>query len=294
MNRRDFLRRGAAAVVVSGTGLVGYTIGVEPHWLEIVARDLPIIGLPRDLDGKTLAQVSDLHVGPRVSDDYIMHSLDRLSRLTPDVVVVTGDFLTYRAERGDAQYAQLASVLAHLPRGRLATVGVLGNHDYGRQWRDQAVAARVVAAAEHAGVRVLRNGVHTVNGLDLIGVDDLWSGGADTRMALAARQSAAAIALCHNPDGLDQLPWPDYHGWVLAGHTHGGQCKPPFLPPPLLPVQNHRYISGEVRVDATRTLYISRGVGYLIRARFNVRPEITVFTLRRRDGASSPSITQGD
>ena len=69
---------------------------------------------------------------------------------------------------------------------------------------------------------------------------------------------------------------------MLAGHTHGGQCKPPFLPPPLLPVQNHRYVAGEVAVDTHRTLYISRGVGHLIRARFNVRPEITLFTLRNR------------
>ena len=67
---------------------------------------------------------------------------------------------------------------------------------------------------------------------------------------------------------------------MLAGHTHGGQCKPPFLPPPLLPVNNKRYVAGEVQVDAKRTLYISRGVGHLIRARFNVRPEITLFTLK--------------
>ncbi|HEY9229692.1 MAG TPA: hypothetical protein VIP11_23785, partial [Gemmatimonadaceae bacterium] len=69
-------------------------------------------------------------------------------------------------------------------------------------------------------------------------------------------------------------------GWFLAGHTHGGQCKAPFLPPPLLPVRNRRYVSGIVDVAQGRTLYISRGVGHLIRARFNVRPEITVFTLR--------------
>ena len=88
------------------------------------------------------------------------------------------------------------------------------------------------------------------------------------------------MVLVHNPDAADELRWPDYHGWMLAGHTHGGQCKPPFLPPPLLPVRNRRYVSGAVAVDASRTLYISRGIGHLIRARFNVRPEITLFTLR--------------
>ena len=79
---------------------------------------------------------------------------------------------------------------------------------------------------------------------------------------------------------MDDLSWEGYTGWVLAGHTHGGQCKPPFLPPPVLPVKNRRYTSGEIAVDSGRTLYISRGVGHLLKARFNVRPEITLFTLR--------------
>jgi predicted MPP superfamily phosphohydrolase len=98
-----------------------------------------------------------------------------------------------------------------------------------------------------------------------------------------ARTSDAAIVLVHNPDAADQQKWPGYTGWMLAGHTHGGQCKAPFLPPPLLPVQNKDYVSGAIPVsgDPVRTLYISRGVGHLIRARFNARPEIAVFTLRR-------------
>ena len=82
----------------------------------------------------------------------------------------------------------------------------------------------------------------------------------------------------------------DYRGWMLAGHTHGGQCRPPFLPAPILQVQNRRYEAGEVDVDGRRTLYINRGLGHLLQARFNVRPEITLFTLRsanRRVGSDS-------
>ncbi len=73
--------------------------------------------------------------------------------------------------------------------------------------------------------------------------------------------------------------WGDYQGWILAGHTHGGQCKPPFLPPPLLPVWNPRYTAGEFPLAGNRRLYINRGIGYVLRVRFNVRPEITVFHL---------------
>ena len=69
-------------------------------------------------------------------------------------------------------------------------------------------------------------------------------------------------------------------GWILSGHTHGGQCKPPFLPPPIIPVKNKRYTAGEFDLGDGRPLYINRGLGHLIRARFNARPEVTVFRLR--------------
>ncbi len=280
MNRRRFVKGTAAALGTAAVGCTGWAIGFEPHWLEIVNRDLPVEHLPAALKGARLAQVSDLHVGPWVSDEYLVESFARLRALQPDIVVMTGDFLTHRESRGNAQYDQLRDVLATMPHGRLATLGILGNHDYGRGWSDPAVAARVAAVAERSGIQMLRNSVQAVQGLDVIGVDDLWARQSDPASALAARTNAAAIVLVHNPDTADKLPWPGYRGWMLAGHTHGGQCRAPFLPPPLLPVENRRYVAGDVAVDADRRLYISRGVGHLIRARFNVRPEITLFTLR--------------
>ena len=79
------------------------------------------------------------------------------------------------------------------------------------------------------------------------------------------------MVLCHNPDALDLPIWEGVRGWVLAGHTHGGQCKPPFLPPPLLPVKNRRYTCGEFALSGGRRLYINRGLGHLIRVRI-MRP----------------------
>lgn len=280
MNRRKFLWVSAAAAGATPLALIGYTVAIEPHWLELVRRDLSIRNLPAELQGRTLALLSDLHIGPQVSDEYMIESFDRTRALAPDLVVMTGDYLTHQSNRGEAQFSQLRSVLAHLPHGRLGTVAILGNHDYGLGWSDLAVANRVASELERAGIRVLRNEVATVRGLDIVGVDDLWAGQHDTRRALAARTSSAAIVLCHNPDAQDELNWQDYTGWVLAGHTHGGQCKPPFLPPPFMSVRNRRYTRGVVAVNDRRTLYISRGVGHLIKARFNVRPEITLFTMR--------------
>jgi predicted MPP superfamily phosphohydrolase len=88
------------------------------------------------------------------------------------------------------------------------------------------------------------------------------------------------LTLCHNPDVVDLPQWKQAQGWVLSGHTHGGQFKPPFLPPPILPVQNQQYTAGEFDLGGGRWMYINAGVGYIRRVRFNMRPEITQFRLR--------------
>jgi len=133
-----------------------------------------------------------------------------------------------------------------------------------------------------SGCRVLRNETATIGGIQFAGCDDLWTRRfAPTPALRALRPGEPALVLCHNPDACDLDVWAGYQGWILAGHTHGGQCKPPFFDPPLIPVINKRYTSGEFDLFDGRRLYINRGLGYLHRVRFNARPEITVFTLTR-------------
>ena len=121
-------------------------------------------------------------------------------------------------------------------------------------------------------------------GLTVAGVDDIWSPTCDPAAVTPTLDHAKPnLFLCHNPDAADRDVWAGYQGWILCGHTHGGQCKPPFLPPPVVPVSNRRYIAGEVDLYDGRRLYINRGLGHLRQVRFNVRPEITVFTLRREE-----------
>lgn len=277
-SRRQALRTlGIAGTSALAVGV--YTWRIEPHWLEFTYPLLPISGLPAELEGRTLAQVSDLHVGPQVDDAYIVETFQRVQQAAPDFVVFTGDWITYRNK---AQLEQLRRVLAHMPRGRLGTVGILGNHDYGRDWRMVDVAEHVAEIARAAGVTLLRNDTFAVSGLQFIGLDDLWSPRFDPAPVLAkSGQDASTIVLCHNPDAVDHPVWGGYKGWVLAGHTHGGQCKPPFLPPPVLPVANKRYVAGKIELSGGRKMYISRGVGHLLRVRFNVRPEVAMFQLRR-------------
>jgi predicted MPP superfamily phosphohydrolase len=277
ISRRRFLQGSAATSGLAlATGL--YTWRVEPHWLQIVERPLPVAGLPRGLEGTRLAQLSDLHIGPQVDDSYLLGTFARVRAASPEIVVYTGDFTTYAPDGLE----HIDRMFPYLPLGSRATFGVLGNHDYGRNWTRSEIADGIASRAQSSGVRMLRNELGEVDGLQVVGLDDVWAGHFDIRKALANFDaSRPAIALSHNPDSVDSNGWNQFTGWILAGHTHGGQCKPPFLPPPLLPVKNRRYTSGEFELSGGRRIYINRGIGHLLRVRFNVRPEVTFFSLTR-------------
>jgi uncharacterized protein len=272
ISRRSFLRTVTAC---AGAG-VGYTFLIEPRWVEIVRRPLHIERLPPSLTGRTLAHLSDLHVGPLVSDEYLFHTFRRVADLQPDIVVITGDLMSWHSGWRD----HVAAVFHHAPLGRLATIATLGNHDYGPAWADCQVAAGLVDVVRSCGITVLRNEVFDAGGLQVLGFDDLWAERFNPQDVLRRFDvTRAAIALSHNPDTVDLPVWGSYQGWILSGHTHGGQCKPPFLPPPVLPVKNRRYTAGEFQLAGNRQMYISRGVGHSMPVRFNARPEVTLFEL---------------
>lgn len=277
ISRRSFVR--ASSGLLAGVGaLGGYTRYVEPQWLEVSRRRMTIRNLPTSLVGRTLVQVSDIHVSEEVPDDYVRSTFATVRALKPDIVAYTGDFTS----RHDNEFEHAMAMYAELPRGVLGTVASLGNHDYGNAWLHPEHAARTAAILRAQGVTVLVNDITDVAGLHVVGMGDLWAYAFDPRTAFAdLAPAAASLVLSHNPDTVDLPGWESYRGWILAGHTHGGQCKPPFLPPPMLPVKNRRYTSGEFALSNGRTMYINRGVGNVMSVRFNVRPEVTVFTLAR-------------
>ncbi|MEM8861868.1 MAG: metallophosphoesterase [Chloroflexota bacterium] len=276
ITRRQFLSKLSTTVATGGFVALGYSVVIEPHWLEFPVVNMPIKNLPSHLEGKTLVQISDVHIGKRVDNDYILESFKQTQALNPDFVVYTGDFVAF----DDKSYDQLKVMMPQGPKGKLGTVAILGNHDYGHAWREVDVADNITAILEDSGIRTLLNEVEDFSGLKIGGMEDFWSPRFfPEKVTKNIQAEDAAIVLCHNPDGVDQEGWGDYQGWVLSGHTHGGQCKPPFLPPPVLPVRNYRYSAGLIDLEDGRMLYINRGLGHLFRLRFNVRPEITVFKL---------------
>jgi predicted MPP superfamily phosphohydrolase len=277
MKRRKFIKNTILSSV--GIGLVTslYSWQIEPFWLEFVKVNMPIQNLPRNLIGKTVMQISDIHVGNKFNYQYIINSFEEAKLLQPDFVVYTGDFVSYETKE---QFKQLEKVMGFAVKGTKGTAGVLGNHDYGGDWLEQEVADSVTTILENAGIAILVNQQKEMNGLNIIGIDDYWGMNFNPNKIMSKyNDKKANIVLCHNPDVCDLNVWHNYKGWILSGHTHGGQVKPPFLTPPILPVENKRYSAGKIDLKDGRTLYINRALGNLLQIRFNVRPEITVFKL---------------
>ena len=279
MKRRKFIKRTFWSLFgISGLASL-YTWQVEPFWLEFVKRKMPIKNLPNNLIGKTLMQISDVHIGNRFDYNYIIESFQKAQSYNPDFVAYTGDYVSYENQE---QFSQLAEVLEHSVKGKIATVGILGNHDYGKNWSEQDVADKITEHLQLSGIDILKNNQKEYEGLNFIGLDDYWGLNFNPKKVMNHYNSNKSnIVLCHNPDVCDLNVWNNYKGWILSGHTHGGQCKPPFLKAPMLPVKNKKYSSGEIDLEDGRMLYINRAVGHLWQVRFNVRPEITIFELEK-------------
>lgn len=168
MNKRTFLKT-ASVLATAGLATGIYTWQIEPFWLEFVSVKMPVGNLPKSLTGKTLMQISDVHVGNRFDYQYIIESFQEAQRLQPDFVVYTGDYVSYENEE---QFTQLEEVLQYAVKGKLGTFGILGNHDYGKAWAEVKVADRIIELLENADIQVLRNEQQKANGLNFIGFDD--------------------------------------------------------------------------------------------------------------------------
>lgn len=274
-SRRAFLRMaavGAAAGVTSGL----YAFQVEPRWVHWNEQTMHFPELPERLRGRLLLQVSDLHVGPRVETEFVRNTLLRAADYDPDWVVLTGDLVTWR---GDWVLSELERVLEGTVRGRHGTFAVLGNHDYGRRWNDMGIAGLIEEVLARQGIQLLRNRWVAANGMVFAGVEDFWSSRQNLWQALAGKPEGPTVLLCHNPDSVNEPGWERVRGWILSGHTHGGQVNLPILGTPILPVRDRRFHSGHVELAGHQHLYINPGLGYGIPIRFRVRPEVTLFTL---------------
>ena len=280
MKNKQKIKRITIFLLITGVLLGFYSWKIELHWVKYEQANLTINHLPETLEGKSLVQISDIHIGNYVDKDFIKEIFSKVTALNPDIVVYTGDFV--RLVHHKIPLVELNEVMRIAPKGKLQTLAILGNHDYGKNFQDSAAADSITDLLHGYHINVLRNESVTVQGLSIFGIDDLWGTNFDPAKAMKDYDpSKASLVLCHNPDAADLDVWNSYSGWILAGHTHAGQVRIPFWGSPILPVENKNYDQGIKRISGNRTLYVSRGLGHSIPIRFNARPEVTIFTLKK-------------
>ncbi len=238
--------------------------------LDITRHRVQVPGISRPL---RIAQLSDMHRSWCVSERFLHRTAAAANSTKPDVVLLTGDFITLYSSYIHSCLHALKSL-----RAPLGIYAVLGNHDYlSDMWQG---APRISRALEEAGIPVLVNqSLELRNGLKLVGVDDFATGSPDVRKAFQnVKPADPVICMTHNPLEFDVLC--GYSCLTIAGHTHGGQIDiPPLVD--MLFRRKARYLRGWFHnPDYPGHLYVSRGLGTLtIPVRINAFPEISVFDL---------------
>lgn len=276
MTRRKFVYSfvGTSAIAAA------YPCYFEPRWL-VVTR--PRVDLKRaPLAGPVrILQLSDLHLSWCVPLSLIDSAISLGLNQKPDLICLTGDFITGLEDLSTGAYARALSRLSMAA----PTFAVLGNHDGGiwaRAMGGYSDHGAVEKLLEQSGIHLLHNASRRVQiqnaGLTLVGLGDLWADEIEPERAFSGLDAELPVVLLsHNPDSKDTLatyPW----DLMLSGHTHGGQVIVPFDGPRFAPVQDKRYVAG-LGAWGSRQIHVSCGVGNLGGVRFRCRPEVSLSTL---------------
>jgi predicted MPP superfamily phosphohydrolase len=242
--------------------------------IEVTRHRVPLRNLPAVLEGLRVVHLTDIHHSKYVSFNAVYRMVALTNGLKPDLVVLTGDYITWSRK----YIGPVAEALKDL-RSRLGVYAVLGNHDV------RVDSAAMTVALERVGIRVLRNASSRVDfrgeSLWLIGVDEYSYGQSDLSKALkGVPESVPRVLLAHNPEIIGQAARRGID-FVAAGHTHGGQVKLPYLKSLNTITQpTQEFLEGFVTAGKTQ-MYISRGLGkVVVPVRIKCPPELPVYTLR--------------
>jgi len=243
---------------------------------ELVRLEIPVANLPRALDGFSVLQISDLHLGRLSGHERLAYIAGLAKEVKPDLVALTGDFSERRERMPEGVCETLRNMTA-----RYGTAAVLGNHD---------MFTGGVSAAEffsNCGVKMLRGeSYEPVPGLAVAGVDDLRRGDRDGAAGLAPKLDRAKplLFLSHQPEGFAAVTAAGA-GLVLCGHTHNGQ----IFPFNLLQLGLFRYFYGLYREGGFH-IYVTSGAGtWGPPLRLFTRSELPLLTLR---SAEPPALSR--
>jgi len=253
---------------------VGWTF--NPSKINLSKLSIPLSRLPVEFDGYRIAQLSDFHLGTWLEGQDIIHIVEIVNQLEPDLVAITGDFVNSDPER----YAPILIQALSKLKAKDYSVAVLGNHDH----YTNSILIREVL--QKSNIVELRNRIHPIQRnsayLYLAGIDDHLTRNDDLPSVIdqIPDENSSVILLAHEPDFADISSKSGKFDMQISRHTHGGQICLPILGNLYLPRLGRKYPSGKYQVD-DMVLYTNRGLGTSwLKLRYNCPPEISVFTLR--------------
>ena len=276
--RRRVFHAAGNALLVSPFAVMAYGGLVQRTNFRVKEIDLPMSGLPQDLDGLRILQLSDIHLSAFLSEQELARAIDASNELKANLCVITGDLISGRNDPLDACIRQLARV-----RTDAGSFGCLGNHE--RYTRAENFAS---AQAARQGIRFLRNQAHPLRFgnavLNLAGTDFESNFNRGHYLEGTERlivPGATNVMLQHNPDVFPAAAAKGYN-LLLAGHTHGGQVTVEILDQSINPARFFTpYVYGLFRIGSA-SAYVTRGIGTIgIPARIGAPPEISVLRLRK-------------
>ncbi|HEY1239236.1 MAG TPA: metallophosphoesterase [Bryobacteraceae bacterium] len=291
-SRRQFLEATATTAIAAPFVAGAYGLLYGRLNLETVHRPISFPNLPKAFHGFRIAQLSDIHIGPFMDEEEIRKYVRIANSLKPDLIVLTGDYLTFDPSPERAVVSALSGLRA--PYG---VFGCLGNHDVWARAEDS-----LTERFGQAGVKILRQEHAAIRNagerLNLIGIDyansrhiSVGAGHMDALqlegMAQLMEKDAVNILLSHNPETFDRAAELGID-LSLAGHTHGGQLALEFISPEIAPSRLVTpYVAGWFQ-KAGGQLYVNRGIGTIAAPmRVGAPPELTVFELVRPAPAPS-------
>ncbi|MCC7242378.1 MAG: metallophosphoesterase [Acidobacteria bacterium] len=270
ISRRAALKALVASGVGLGTGAVAYGMAYERHRIERIVLDLPITGLPPDLDGLRIGLITDVHHSSTVSAEDVAHAVTLLAEARPDIVVLGGDYVSFGDRAFVGPVAELLAPLADAPLGSFA---VLGNHDDDRDMPTELARHGFVVLKDQRTSLVIKGET-----LDVAGIR-FWTRGPAELARVLEGTGGTTLLLAHDPRRLVEAAAFDAQ-LVLSGHTHGGQVVLPGIGA----VAGRKFpVLAGIGTEGNATVYVSRGVGTVyVPVRINCPPEVTVLTLRTR------------
>jgi len=267
-----FYKRALVAGITAGVLIIGGCALQEARSFRVMRLEIPLRGLPPELDGFSIVQVSDIHYGMLTRNQELSRILARINDLQPDMVAITGDLVDESVSHMEEMRVPLSRI-----KSRHGVFAVTGNHEY------YAGVDRAVAIMKGANIKVLRNEILALpGGLQILGIDDLTGSrrmGQGTpdfdRLVSSLNHQKPSILLYHQPIMFEKTASRGI-GLQLSGHTHGGQLFPViYISKRIYPRTPGLHKIGD------SYLYVSWGVGtWGPPMRFKAPPELVFIRLR--------------